>query len=319
MTNSQSIPAVRIFSQLLLCLMALTLAACSTLDTLNPFSDPEESAWKDEVKDWRERRVARLTEPHGWLSLTGLDWLKEGEQTVGSAPSNDIVLSGGPRRWGTVVMNGDQVSFRTAAGVNVRVDGALVEQARLVSDDQGKPTIVSADSVQFYVVRRGSLALRVKDSEAPTRVNFEGIDYFDMDMDWRIVAKFEPYPAGKKLEVVNVQGQVELYDNPGVAVFEKDGKTFRLETVIEEGEDRLFIIIADRTSGKETYGAARFLYAPMPQEGYTVLDFNKTYNPPCAFTVYSTCALPPPGNRMNIRVEAGELKYAGEQGYDPNA
>lgn len=295
----------------------IVLGGCSTLDKINPFSDPEESAWRDEIKDWRERRLARLTEPFGWLSLTGLDWLKEGEQSVGSAPGNDIVLSGGPARWGTVVMTGDRVRFRTAPGVNVRVDGQLVEEAALVSDDQGTATIVSADDVQFYVVRRGSLALRVKDSNAPTRVDFVGLDYFPMDIGWRQVARFEPHPPGTTLEIVNVQGQVEQWDNPGVAVFEKDGQQFRIETVLEPGEDELFIIIADRTSGKETYGAARFMYAPMPENGYTVLDFNKTYNPPCAFTVYSTCALPPPSNRMNIRVEAGELKYTGKEGFHP--
>lgn len=305
----------------LLCssLLVATLGACSTLDTINPFSDPEASAWKDDVRDWRDRRQAKLTQPFGWLSLTGLDWLQEGSQTVGSAADNDIVLSGGPAHWGEVVMNGDDVYFRTAAGVNVQVGGKLVEEAQLVSDDKGEATIVSADNVQFYVVRRGSLALRVKDSEAPTRVDFKGLDYFDMDMDWRVVAKFEPHPPGTTLEIVNVQGQVELWENPGAAVFEKDGKNFRIETVLEDGEDELFIIIADRTSGKETYGAARFMYAPMPQNGYTVLDFNKTYNPPCAFTVYSTCALPPQGNRMNIRVEAGELKYEGKPGYQPKA
>ena len=300
-------------------ILALVLSACSTLDTINPFSDPVESAWRDEIHDWRERRLTRLTAPHGWLSLTGLDWLQQGEQSVGSAPRNDIVLSGGPAHWGTVVLNGDDLAFRTAPGVDVRIDCTLVDEARLVADDQGEPTLVSSGDVQFYVVRRGSLALRVKDSQAPTRVNFEGLDYFPMDMDWRVVARFEPHPPGTQLEIVNVQGQIEMWDNPGVAVFEKDGKEFRIETVLEAGSDDLFIIIADRTSGKETYGAARFLYAPMPENGYTVLDFNKAYNPPCAFTVYSTCALPPPGNRMNIRVEAGELKYKGKQGYRPGA
>lgn len=309
----------RLFFTGMMVLSLLVLSACGTLDAINPFSDPEESAWRDEVRDWRERRVNRLTAPDGWLTLTGLDWLRQGVQTVGSAADNDIVLSGGPRYWGSVVMSGDTVRFRTAPGVNVRVDDQLVEEALLVSDDQGQPTIVSSGGVLFYVVRRGSLALRVKDSASPVRTEFQGLDYFDMDMEWRVVAEFEPHPPGQTLEVVNVQGLVDLYENPGVAVFEKDGRTFRLETVIEEGDDELFIVVADRTSGKETYGAARFLYAPMPQNGYTVLDFNKLYNPPCAFTDYSTCSLPPPGNRINTRVTAGELKYRGAQGYEPGS
>lgn len=304
---------------LTIALLALMTGACSTLQSINPFADTEESAWKDEVRNWRQARVHKLTQPDGWLTLVGLDWLREGEQTVGSAADNDIVLSGGPARWGSVTLRDEQVHFNTAPGVDVRVDGQLVNSARLVADDEGEASIVSSGTVQFYVVRRGSLALRVKDSTAATRTNFQGLDYFPMTMDWRVVARFEPHPPGTTLEIVNVQGQIEHWDNPGVAVFEKGGKSFRIEMVLEEGEDELFVIIADRTSGKETYGAARFMYAPMPKNGYTVLDFNKTYNPPCAFTVYSTCALPPPSNRMNIRVEAGELKYQGQPGYRPGA
>ncbi|GAB4188317.1 MAG: DUF1684 domain-containing protein [Wenzhouxiangellaceae bacterium] len=299
-----------------LAITVLALGACTTLETLNPFSDPEVSAWREEIRDWREARVARLTRPDGWLSLTGLMWLEQGRQRVGSAPDNDIVLSGGPEHWGTVVLRGDDVEFVTAPGVDVRVDDHLVEQARLISDDQGKATVVSSGDVLFYVVRRGSLALRVKDAQAATRTQFSGIDYFPMDIDWRLPARFEAHPPGTTLEMVNVQGLVDVYANPGVAIVEKDGRTFRLETVFEEPDaDELFIVVADRTSGRETYGAARFLYAPIPVDGYTVLDFNKLYNPPCAFTHYSTCSLPPPGNRMDIRVTAGELKYEGIQGY----
>jgi uncharacterized protein (DUF1684 family) len=152
--------------------------------------------------------------------------------------------------------------------------------------------------------------LRVRDARARTRTGFVGIENFPIDVGWRYDARFEPHPPGKTIEIANVIGQLDAMPNPGAVVFERDGQTFRLEAV-DDGDGTLFLIFADRTNGKQTYGAGRFLYADAPVEGRTVVDFNRAYNPPCAFNAYSTCPLPPPENRLDLAVTAGEKTYAG--------
>jgi uncharacterized protein (DUF1684 family) len=171
--------------------------------------------------------------------------------------------------------------------------------------------VVASDSVMFYVVQRGDRwALRIKDSESPTRKQFVGIDYFDIDPGWRIEAKWEAYDPPREIEEPNILGEIDKVIVPGAAVFEHGGKTFRVEPVIETpGDTELFLVFADRTSGKETYGAARFVYTEPPKDGKVVLDFNKAYNPPCAFTPFATCPLPTQQNRLDTRVTAGEKKY----------
>lgn len=266
-----------------------------------------------EIKAWREKRVERLRAPAGWLSLVGLHWLKDGEQTVGSAKGNDVVLNVGPAKLGTVTLKDGNASIALDAKAGAKIDGADKANAPLVDDRQEKPTTVSFGTANFYVIDRdGKKALRVKDSEADTRKNFLGIDYYDIAAKWRIEAKWEAFDPPRTLEVPTVLGTVEKYPVPGKATFEIDGKKYEITPVIEvPGDKELFIIFADRTSGKETYGAGRFLYAPMPANGKIVLDFNKAYNPPCAFTPYATCPLAPPENKLNLPVTAGEKKYRG--------
>ena len=157
--------------------------------------------------------------------------------------------------------------------------------------------------------------MRIKDSDAPTRKHFAGIDYFDVDPSWRVEAKWEAYDPPHEVEETNIIGQTDKVIVPGAAVFEHDGQTFRVEPVIETpGDTEYFLVFADKTSGKETYGAARFVYSEAPKDGKIVIDFNKAYNPPCAFTPYATCPLPTAQNRMKTRVTAGEKKYRGEHG-----
>ena len=153
-----------------------------------------------------------------------------------------------------------------------------------------------------------AIALRVRDAEAETRVKFTGIDYFPVDTAFRYTATFTPHDAGRTIDIVNILGMVEPMMNPGTVTFSAGEQTFTLEA-IDEGDHRLFLVFADRTSGKESYAAARFLYAEYPgADGKTVVDFNKAYNPPCAFTAFSTCPMPPPENRMDMAVIAGEKK-----------
>jgi len=158
--------------------------------------------------------------------------------------------------------------------------------------------------------------LRARDSEAETRTGFLGLDYFDFDPAWRVEARWEAHPEGTTIPIADVLGELREQANPGRAVFEMDGRQFALEALA--AEDQLFFILADRTSGRESYGLGRFLYADLPADGRVVLDFNRSYNPPCAFNAYTTCPLPPPENRLDVPVKAGERGYRGSGGVQPS-
>ena len=271
------------------------------------------SGYSHQIETWRAQRVERLKAPNGWLSLIGLHWLKEGRNTVGSAKDNDVVLAKGPAHLGAIELKGGQATIALDPKALATIDGGNARSAALLDDSHDKPTTIAFGTASFYMVdRNGRKGLRVKDSEADARKHFLGIDYFPIDPSWRIEARWVPFTPPHTLETPNVLGQTDTFPVPGKAVFARDGKTYELLPVIEvPGDKELFLIFADRTSGKETYGAARFLYADMPKDGKIVLDFNKAYNPPCAFTPYATCPLAPPENRLDLRVTAGEKKYRG--------
>jgi uncharacterized protein (DUF1684 family) len=271
-----------------------------------------DDACAQEIERWHAARIARLTAPDGWLSLVGLDWLKPGENRVGSAADNDIVLANAPARLGTITWAEDgTLSIALDRDTGATIDGDRKIEAVLLDDSHSAPTTIAFGSVNFVAIDRdGRKGLRVRDSEAPTRMQFVGIERFPVDPAWRIVADWQPLDPPFQLATGTVIGTIENYPAPGKAVFEREGQRFELYPVIEvPGDTQLFLIFADATSGKETYGAARFLYADMPRDGRIVLDFNKAYNPPCAFTPYATCPLAPPENRLGLRVVAGELKY----------
>lgn len=281
------------------------------------------TGYQQQIQQWRNNRLARLTAPDGWLSLIGLEWLKEGDNRVGSAADNDIVLKAGPAHLGTVTLAKDG-SLRIVLATNntATIDGKHVTEAALVDDahvsGDASPTLVSFGAANLYVIDRdGRKALRVKDSDAAARRNFLGIDYFPVDPSWHIVATWVPFDPPHTLEIGSVIGTIDKVDVPGKAVFQHDGHTYELLPYQEEPGGDLFFVIADRTSGKETYGAARFLYAALPEGGLAhpgkvILDFNEAYNPPCAFTPFATCPLAPPENRLDLAITAGEKKYRGE-------
>ncbi|HSN01306.1 MAG TPA: DUF1684 domain-containing protein [Rudaea sp.] len=272
-----------------------------------------DAAYAKQIQDWRHERVEHLRAPHGWLSLVGLDWLKDGKNTLGSAKGNDIALAKAPAHLGTITLDHGKATIALDAKSGATIDGKSIATAELLDDSHDKPTTVAFGTVSFYLVQRGDkYGLRVKDSEAPTRTHFLGIDYFPIDASWRIEAKWEAYNPPHEVEEPNILGQVDKVVVPGAAVFERDGKTYRLEPVIETpGDTNLFLVFGDKTNGRETYGAARFVYTEPPKDGKIVIDFNKAYNPPCAFTPYATCPLPTAQNRMKLRVTAGEKKYRG--------
>jgi uncharacterized protein len=267
-----------------------------------------------ETEAWRRTRVAELTAPDGWLALIGLHFLREGENRIGSAKDNDVVLAAGPAHIGrvTVASNGT-VSLALAAGVDARIGDTANRTAELTTDAAGKkPTLVTCGTVTFFAIERGGKkALRVKDSASLRRKNFVGLDYFPIDPAWRIEARWDAFEKSRLMPITNMLGQTAVEPVPGKAVFVHDGKTVEL-LAIDEGPDKpLFFVISDATSGQETYPASRFIYAGRPRDGKIVLDFNHAENPPCAFTPFATCPLPPRENRLTFPIRAGEKNYRG--------
>jgi hypothetical protein len=179
------------------------------------------------------------------------------------------------------------------------------------ADAGGKPAVLELGSLNFFVIKRGDrVGVRIRDKASPVLASFKGIDEYPIQPEWRIVARFEP-SKDKKIPIANIIGQVEDETSPGAVVFDWRGKTYRIDA-LEGGDDGgLFLIFGDQTNGKETYGAGRFLDTEAPKDGKVVVDFNTAYNPPCAFTAFATCPLPPAGNKLQLRVEAGEKKFAG--------
>ena len=299
--------------------LAIGLAACSDKEAAPATDvavDAGKRAYDKEILDWRHERLQRLQKPDGWLSLVGMHWIEPGTTRIGSGEKNGTKLAVGPANIGMLTLDkAGKLSLRPELDAGILIDGQpATGPVDLVSDaDAGDagPTVVGFNKgdASFIVIKRGDkYALRVRDAMSPTRTGFAGIPYFDIDPAFRVKAKFTPHPPGQKIDIVNILSMVEPMDNPGTVTFEKDGKSFTMEAV-DEGDHRLFLIYADRTSGHESYAAARFLYAEYPgADGTTIVDFNKGYNPPCAFTAFSTCPMPPLQNRLDIAVTAGEKK-----------
>lgn len=264
----------------------------------------------EQIKDWRERRHERLSSEDGWLTLVGLEWLSEGENRVGSGVPDAISIPGGPGDWGTVVVDGDTLRFIAAKDSGVMVDDVETGEALLVADSQGEPTMVSSGDLSFYVIDRGSYALRIKDRQAEVLQNFTGVENYDIQPDWRFEGRFIPAEEGQTIEIANVLGQMSPTPVFGYVEFEREGKTYRLLGLGGEDSEAPWFLFTDRTTGKETYGAGRYLYSDgLPSGGRLVIDFNKAYNPPCAFSDFATCPLPPQENRLDLAVTAGEKAY----------
>jgi len=279
--------------------------------------DPPDPAYAAEVDAWRSQRLERLTADDGWLTLTGLYWLEPGENRFGSAPEGAVVLpdESVPEIAGLLIVSADGtvVAFGEE-GAGVEVNGEPLTNTILATDAQGSPDVITAGRISFHIIdREGRLAARVKDPEAMTRLTFAGIEHFDIDPAYRVEARFEPYAEPRQVAIPTVLGQDTSMLAMGALRFSINGREQVLEPYVASPEDEsLFLIFRDGTSGVTTYGAGRFLSADAPGDnGTTVLDFNLAYNPPCAFTPYATCPLPPPQNVLDIAVEAGE-QYLGE-------
>ena len=282
--------------------MVLSLALFLTFAQAHPAMTYPES-----IQEWRQTREAGLKTDNGWLTVSGLFWLEQGSNKAGADDSKPIRLPDGyPKEFGSFERTGENVVFHAAKGVFTSPGGPTV---RLRSDADGAtPDVLRFRDLALTVIKRsGRLAVRMRDTNSKMRRDFTGLKWFPIRPNMSVEAKWVAYEQPKTIAIPNVLNFVDEQKTLGYAVFQLHGKEHTLEPIIEGHE--LFYIFKDLTAGKETYPAGRFLYSEMPVDGKVILDFNKAQNPPCAFTPYATCPLPPKQNRLQTRIEAGELTY----------
>ncbi len=259
------------------------------------------TVYEDSIHAWQQHRNAGLRAPDGWLTLVGLFWLKPGPNSIGSADSNDFVLpKTAPAHAGTFHLQGDKIAFTDSHGAK-----------KTLSYDDQNPTILQAGSVSFYAMKRGDrFAVRAKDPQNPVRKNFRGMQYFPINPAFHFQAKL--IPDIKKIPILNIVGQTDQEESPGWVEFRYGGHPYRLRPIYEDTAQgrTLYFLFKDTTNRTKTYQAGRMLNTPLAVAGIVDLDFNRAYTPPCAFTPYATCPLPPKENRLPIAIEAGELRFA---------
>jgi uncharacterized protein (DUF1684 family) len=272
----------------------------------------QQTTYQDEITKWRADHEAELKTDSGWLTVAGLFWLKDGVNTIGAGSGFDVELTENFKqgKFGEINFQNGKASLKIENGVEALTDGKQVSEIELVSDEKGKPTVIQTGSQTFYLIKREErFGIRLKDKNSKQRSNFTGLKWFPIDEKYKIEATFEAFPEPKEVLIPNVLGGNFKMKSPGILRFKLKGKKYTLDPVTEEGSDELFIIFRDATSRTETYGAGRFLYTAKPLGGKVILDFNKSENPPCAFTSFATCPLPPPQNRLNIKITAGEKRF----------
>lgn len=263
-----------------------------------------------QVAKWRADYEASLRAPYGWLSVAGLFWLHEGANVMGSDPRADVVLPAGlPKRAGVLRFTGGKTVLEPEAGAGVFIGGMPAVKAELKPDVSGRPDVVKIGDVSLTIVVRGpKTGVRMRDPNAESRRNFTGTVWYTADPAWVLKARWVTYPAPKKITITNILGMTDEEPSPGYAEFVVKGRTVRLAPVLDDND--LSFYFKDATSGRTTYPPGRFLDAEVPKrDGFIELDFNKAYNPPCAFTAYATCPLPPKQNILPVAIEAGEKNY----------
>jgi uncharacterized protein len=285
-------------------LFAIVLAAMASAQAQTDYAK--------EVEKWRSEREANLKKETGWLTVAGLFWLKEGTNTVGAGEKFDVRLTENFKqgKFGEIQFKNGKAVLKVEKGIDAQIDGRSVSApVDLVSDEKGKPTEIRTGTQTFFLIQREErFGIRLKDSNSEARRNFKGLHWFPIDESYKVTARLEAWPEPKELSVPNVLGGNFKMKSPGVLKFTLKGKEYFLQPV-DEGDGALFIIFRDKSSENETYRSGRFLYAEKPVNGEAILDFNKAENPPCAFTPYATCPLPPAGNSLEVEIQAGEKRY----------
>ncbi len=302
---------------------ALYLSTAFTILACLPFLLPAQESFsqRDELA-WRTQHATDLQKPDGWLSLIGLEWLEPGETSIGSAQDNKIHLPNtAPAHVAVLKLENNAVSLvppNEGFPSGLQIDGSPAKPQALRADqDKDKfNSHATIGTINFYVIKRADkFALRIKDAKSPSLVEFHELKWFELNPEYRVTAKWTPYVPAKSVSLLTLVGTEYSEPVPGFAEFTLQGKTFRLEPVLEDPNDpKLFFILRDTTSTETTYPACRFLYTTFPnhgvdQPGELLLDFNHLENPPCAYTPYATCPLPPAGNRLAIALPVGEQRY----------
>ncbi len=283
--------------------LILVLSAC--------LDQNKKSSFEEDHLQWQKERIVRLKSKTGWLNLAGLYWLTEGENTIGSDSSNSIKFPAhAPEQIGKYILNGQEIHFVPNPGSNASINGEPGREIEIKTDLSGNATLLESGNLAWFVIERGKkYAIRLRDYEHPAIHTFHGIESFPADKKWKIEADFETFDEPKELLIPNVLGTMDTNACPGVLHFRIDG----LEQVLypTSAGKGFFIVFADGTSGDDSYGGGRFIYTGEPdKKGRVTIDFNRAYNPPCAFTPFATCPIPPRENILNIRIEAGE-KFEG--------
>ena len=300
------IPVIAVFA-----LVLFFISACQP-DKPGQASVPDD--YPAEIKEWQEYRIGVLTDSTGWLRLVDLIWLDEGENSFGSADTRDIQF---PQRsiasyGGTFIKDGEEVTMKVADGVEITHNGEPVQDF-LLYDGENR-LHVKHGTLEWYVDRRGDdLGIRIYDMNTPKADNFEGFPRYEVKREWVREARFIPHAEEKTIRVVNVLGDEIDRESPGKVEFTINGKLYSLDAF--EARSGLFLMFADETNKTDTYQAGRYMIIDFPDDdNRTVIDFNKAYNPPCAFSKFTTCQLPPPQNRLDVAIAAGEKRPVGWEG-----
>ncbi|NGP87946.1 DUF1684 domain-containing protein [Fodinibius halophilus] len=288
------------------------LISCSNQEPQKPTKE-----YTKTINDWHQQRISSLKENDSWLTLSGLYPLEEGTFSFGADSTNDIVFpSKAAGKLGTITKKGSSFYMDIHKDITVKHDGKDISSIKLSPDKKDTPTILEHESLLWYIIeRRGNYYIRLKDTEHSNLTSFDGIDRFPISPDWKIKAVFQPFDTPRSVSIPDILGDTYEEMIYGTLEFYVDGQDYSLLPIGHPQKDEeFFIIFGDKTNGESTYSGGRYIYIPTPGEkDYTYIDFNKAYNPPCVFTSFATCPIPPPRNRLNIKVTAGEKIYEGSK------
>ena len=300
----------RIMKGYYLVLIACVFVRCDSKEEAEASED--NAIYVSEIQAWDQQRARDLKGSKGWLNLAGLFWLEDGINTVGSGSKNSIVFPEGriPERAGFFMVKGNKVVFEAAPVVAITSKGRPIKRMVVFQPDSAARNMEYGMLQWFIIKRDNKFGIRLRDFESPALANFKGIKRYPIDSTWRLQAKFKFAWGSRKIDITNIVGQAAPQLSPGPLVFKINSTEYQLD-VIDEGSAEYFVIFGDSTNAHETYGAGRYIYVNKPDaDGNTIIDFNKAQNPPCAFTPFATCPLPPRQNILEVAVRAGEKNYS---------
>lgn len=290
--------------------LSLLVMCCSKEKQLDPAA---RKVYEDQINQWHAKRIEELTATDGWLNLIGLYWLEQGPNTFGSSSDNIIAFPENKiaEQAGYFMVEGNSVTMHVNKGTIITAGGVAVEQQLIFHPDSSKVVVLESGSLRWNVIKRDNkLGIRLRDLESEALEKFRGVERYPIDPAFGTEATFERADSSRTILITNVLGQTTAQRSPGTLVFKLLGHECRLD-VLEGNKEEFFIIFADDTNGNETYGGGRFLYVKKPSENNKVwVDFNKAYNPPCVFTPFATCPLPPRQNQIALAIKAGEKNFS---------